>query len=453
MTNSIAMSTLPLLKGFKSNDIICWHGADPISCQRFLSDVVQLAERLPDKAYVFNLLNGRYHFFVGFSAVLVRGQINLLPPNQLPKVVFELTERYPNSYVLTDQLEQLSGLELFHYIENTGEERKNISVPDIKAEHTAAIVFTSGSTGRPMAYPKTWASLVVGADMARPYLWGEGRPAINVVATVPPQHMYGLEATIIHPMQSGYATHSGRPFYPEDVHKALAQVPMPRVLVTTPLHIRACVTALQSWPEVKFILSATAPLSYQTAKQAEKIFNTKVLEIYGCTETGAIASRRTIEGDLWRIYDGINLQYRGDVCFADVPELDEPVGLADIIQLRNTREFNLHGRISDLIKIAGKRISMGNLNHKLNEIKGVLDGVFFMPDEVAGKVNRLIAFVVAPNISKQNILDELRLSIDPVFLPRPLYLVDALPRTENNKLPRSHLLDLFNRYDNKHMEN
>ena len=35
----------------------------------------------------------------------------------------------------------------------------------------------------------------------------------------------------------------------------------------------------------------------------------------------------------------------------------------------------------------------------------------------------------------------LRESIDPVFLPRPLRLLDRLPRNDTGKLPRQALLD------------
>ena len=49
-------------------------------------------------------------------------------------------------------------------------------------------------------------------------------------------------------------------------------------------------------------------------------------------------------------------------------------------------------------------------------------------------------------LSAANVLEimaELRRSIDEVFLPRPLLLVDALPRDETGKLPRSSLLALY----------
>ena len=50
---------------------------------------------------------------------------------------------------------------------------------------------------------------------------------------------------------------------------------------------------------------------------------------------------------------------------------------------------------------------------------------------------------MAPGLDEHTILDALRRAIDPLFLPRPLRLVDALPRNETGKLPRSALLALL----------
>ena len=76
------------------------------------------------------------------------------------------------------------------------------------------------------------------------------------------------------------------------------------------------------------------------------------------------------------------------------------------------------------------------LNYHLNSIEGVRDGVFVMPAENPANVTRLLAFVVAPGVSAESILSALRQRIDAAFLPRPLCLVDALPRNALGKLPR-----------------
>ncbi|MDV7397576.1 AMP-binding protein, partial [Arthrospira platensis SPKY1] len=137
--------------------------------------------------------------------------------------------------------------------------------------------------------------------------------------------MYGLETSIMTVLASGASMHEGRPFFPDDVRAALAAVPAPRVLVTTPIHLQACVQAELPWPSTAFLISATAPLAPALAAQAEATFGAPVLEIYGFTEAGSIASRRTLDGDRWRLYDGFQLR-DGQLSGAHLPE---PVSLND----------------------------------------------------------------------------------------------------------------------------
>jgi acyl-coenzyme A synthetase/AMP-(fatty) acid ligase len=108
----------------------------------------------------------------------------------------------------------------------------------------------------------------------------------------------------------------------------------------------------------------------------------------------------------------------------------------------------LHGRHADLINIAGKRTSLAYLHHQINAIPGVTDAAFFLPDESSSdgsteNITRLCAFVVAPGMNQRQILAELRQRLDPIFLPRPLFLLDALPRNSTGKLPRNQLQALY----------
>jgi acyl-coenzyme A synthetase/AMP-(fatty) acid ligase len=84
------------------------------------------------------------------------------------------------------------------------------------------------------------------------------------------------------------------------------------------------------------------------------------------------------------------------------------------------------------------------LNAQLNAIPGVVDGAFFLRDEEPQStgVTRLAAVVVAPTLSVAQLTEHLRRRIDPVFLPRPLLLVDQLPRNATGKLPLQALQSL-----------
>jgi acyl-coenzyme A synthetase/AMP-(fatty) acid ligase len=113
-----------------------------------------------------------------------------------------------------------------------------------------------------------------------------------------------------------------------------------------------------------------------------------------------------------------------------------------VIELRSHTRFTLHGRTADLVNIAGKRISLASLNYHLNSISGVRDGIFVMPEQKDETVTRLTAFVVAPGLTSDAVMNALRKRIAPVFLPRPLFLVESLPRNSAGKLPRQALYQL-----------
>jgi acyl-coenzyme A synthetase/AMP-(fatty) acid ligase len=254
------------------------------------------------------------------------------------------------------------------------------------------------------------------------------------------------------PLQHGLLLTAERPFFPADVAAALRGSRQPGLLITTPVHMRALVgdsATAEPGPgfgapvRAGFVLSATAPLSADLASRTETAFNAPVYEIYGCSEAGQLATRRTIEGSVWRCLQGLRLRQDEAGTWACGP--DEPdVLLADEIELTGSGDFILQGRALDMVNVAGKRSSLAHLTRQLTAIDGVEDGVFLMPEaDASGAPVRLAAVVVAPGIDAATILSGLRERIDPAFLPRPLHVVDALPRNALGKLPRGEVLRLL----------
>jgi acyl-coenzyme A synthetase/AMP-(fatty) acid ligase len=127
----------------------------------------------------------------------------------------------------------------------------------------------------------------------------------------------------------------------------------------------------------------------------------------------------------------------------DAEFLPSPVPLTDHLEFATDGKFKLIGRNRDLLKVAGKRASLSDLNLKLAAVPGVLDGVFIAPESAAGEVNRLAAVVVAPGLTREQVLKALRQMVDPAFLPRPLVMTTVLPRNAAGKLPRQYLLELL----------
>jgi acyl-coenzyme A synthetase/AMP-(fatty) acid ligase len=262
----------------------------------------------------------------------------------------------------------------------------------------------------------------------------------SLVATVPSQHMYGMETSVLLPLRGSVAIHASRPFFPADIAACLAQLPAPRILVTTPVHLRALVASGQALPPLAAIVSATAPLAVELAQAAERAFDTCLLEMFGSTETCVIGHRRSAIDADWRHYDGVHFTPRPDGTLVSSDWLPAPVLLQDVIERLPPQGFRLAGRASDHLEIAGKRSSLIELTRRLLAVPGVVDGVVFQPDAGGAAVRRVAALVVAPGLDDAAILAALRDTVDPVFLPRPLRLVDALPRNATGKLPREALL-------------
>jgi acyl-coenzyme A synthetase/AMP-(fatty) acid ligase len=259
---------------------------------------------------------------------------------------------------------------------------------------------------------------------------------ISIVGMVPAQHMYGLETTVLLPLHAAASTWCGPAFYPQDVVAALRTVPEPRLLVTTPLQLRTLLHASVDLPPIDRIISATAPLFPETAKAAEERWTTRVFEIFGATEVGSIASRRTIAGDVWTTYPRVHLKQAK-------PEAETLVAgphasaypLSDVIELLDDRHFRLVGRRSDVVKLGGRRASLAELNRILAGLDGVVDGQFVAPEDLDRQPTaRLLVFVVAPDRSAEDLLVELRHRIDPLFVPRRVIKVDSLPRNDVAKL-------------------
>jgi len=438
-----AASDLPLIRDFGPGSVFAYRGGAAIGPAQFLGDVSQLAAQLPDAGHVINLCADRYRFTVGFAAALLRRQVNLLPPNQTPAMLEQLLRVYPDAYCLADDGDHAAARTVM-FPELAPAPAGDAIVPTVPADQIAAILSTSGSTAQPVPHAKSWGGMLrsVRAELGRLGLNAESNTAI--VGTVPPQHMYGLESTVLMPMQGGLALHAARPFYPADVCAELEAIPGQRALITTPVHLRALVAESAVLPRVEFVVCATAPLSPQLAAAAEARFEAPLYEIYGCTEAGELATRRTVETPEWLALPGITLRQDGTgTTWVRGGNVDAEIPLHDVIELNGADRFLFHGRHADLVNIAGKRTSLANLNYHLNSIEGVRDGVFVMPEESDDAVTRPLAFVVAPGVTREGLMAALRQRIDAAFLPRPLHLVASLPRNPTGKLPREALAALM----------
>lgn len=454
---------------FIGKELSVWPGfSGEVSAADFLAQVHFVAECLPQHQYVINLCDNRYLFTVIFCAAILRGQINLLPPNKKELTQERLQQRYGDVYIAHDGVSEefpsslpqfaLRELDLSQCLKP--QQASPFSPPRIPLEQLAAISFTSGSTGDSQAIQKSWRTVVESSKINANHMLEGYTETLYQLATVPPQHMWGLETSVLLPLFNSICVLDTKPLFPQDILDQLKCLPEPRMLVSAPVHLRALCVSQLNFPTVDLVLCATSPLSVELAKQAETLFakgaqtgaqtttsSSELREVYGCSEVGSMAVRTTASEESWQLFHGITLDPQGSSTIASTAYLPEAIVLQDRIVVAADGRFTLGGRDSDMVDIAGKRGSLLELNKTLLNYPGIIDGVIFIPQaQNANKTvqNRLAAMVVLSEGSTIQLLrDYLGKHLDNAFIPRQILQVAALPREENGKLPLKRLNEYY----------
>jgi len=132
-------------------------------------------------------------------------------------------------------------------------------------------------------------------------------------------------------------------------------------------------------------------------------------------------------------------QYGKEVYFTSDGAFKDKNGLIRII-----------GRVDDVIKVAGHRITTGELENAVTSHPDIIEcAVVGIPDEIKGEVP--IVFAVSKKLAetrslpdlKEEIIGQVRKEIGPIALPKEVYLVEDLPKTRSGKIMRRILKRLF----------
>jgi acyl-coenzyme A synthetase/AMP-(fatty) acid ligase len=415
---------------------------------------IELAQRIPTSAVVCNLCESRLGFLVAWVAALRRGCQQILPPSGGRAELLEILKMSAQTVLVVDGSaaeEAWSDHAACIRYEPT---RSSTCHPDsalawLRPEDLdlpLVRLYTSGSTGAPEPQTKTLGQLVRGALVLSARLdeiiEGGAHALGQIVCSVPPQHMFGLETSVMLPLVTGLPVLDRRPLLPADVLAAFSEAASPKgAWIATPLHLRALALSGLAIPQCGLALASTMPLSQELAMQAESLTGAPVLEIYGSTETGALAMRRPAADVAWRPVEGVRLEPGEAGTRVWGSHFPSPAVLADQVEWKGER-FMLLGRQGDLIKIAGRRASLAHLNRVLEKLPGLTNGVFHLPSSESA-TQRLVLFHEGEPLNRAATHKWLRKHIDPVFLPRAIIQVDRLPRTATGKLQRRALDDLY----------
>ncbi len=238
-----------------------------------------------------------------------------------------------------------------------------------------ALFFTSGTTGIPTGAIKSEQNIQSELDALKTLFKDEAFE--RVIVTVPFIHIYGFLAGVMLPTYLGCEVLFKEEYWPQDLLKL--HEGKKTLIVTTPVYIKSLLRLkrAQDLNNVLF-LSSTGLLLEEEVKQFQEKYNSRIFQLFGSTETGGIAIKKGIS-HLWTPLNGVNISQNSEgVMVVDSPYLsthllEEKIRIlphshttTDIIELEGDG-FVLMGRLNEILKISGKRISILELETLLEK--------------------------------------------------------------------------------------
>jgi acyl-coenzyme A synthetase/AMP-(fatty) acid ligase/3-hydroxymyristoyl/3-hydroxydecanoyl-(acyl carrier protein) dehydratase len=306
---------------------------------------------------------------------------------------------------------------------------------------------TSGSSGAAKLIDKSLRQLA-NEVTALEQLWGTELADATVVASVAPQHIYGLLFCVLWPLCAG------RPFlrhaqpFPEDLQRESLQH-SDFVWVASPALLKRMGDNLDwsALSRVRQVFSSGGPLPAEAALLLQQRLGQWPTQIYGSSETGGVAWRQG--GELWQPFAGIELG-RNDEGALNLSSPYLPAGqreqTADAVEIEADGRFRLLGRLDRIVKLEEKRISLPQLEQALlghDWVSDVRLGVIHGRRAYLGALLALSPRGVHAlrNQGRRALTEALRAHLAghcaAIALPRRWRLLKRLPYNSQGKLPQA----------------
>jgi acyl-coenzyme A synthetase/AMP-(fatty) acid ligase len=274
----------------------------------------------------------------------------------------------------------------------------------------------------------------------------------RVVASVLPQHLYGLTFRIFLPMSLGLTLHAAMIFYAEQLSAVSSQHTY--LFVSSPAFLKRLDRQLTP-PPVTMVLSAGGMLPWKEVMDVQSWFGIWPDEIYGSTETGILAWRRRLQDGPLAAFPDVSITAEGDAFRVISPMIDEKAGLLidDILHFEENGQFHLRGRRGRVVKIEEKRISLSEIERRLMALDGIIDAAA-LPVSRGGRQSIGVLLVLDDALRqtwRNNNGEALELSwrralipwLEPVAIPRYWRVIDEIPVNTMNKRVYAQLQELF----------
>jgi acyl-coenzyme A synthetase/AMP-(fatty) acid ligase len=310
-------------------------------------------------------------------------------------------------------------------------------------------IFTGGSTGTPQIWSKTGENLFgEGLSLARHFAVTEKD---CIVATVPPCHIYGLLFSVILPLVSGASVVMATPSFPGEIADAI-QEQGATLLAGIPPHYRALRGKKVAGSALRLAFSSAGMLDAEDNEVFTHLNKVGIVEVYGSTETGGIATRNRSMGEtsfttfptvLWTIKEN-RLCVRSPYLSPELPVADDGFfTTGDRVEQCGTTQFILKGRVDGVTKVGGKRVDLEEVRAVIKKVPKVSDCVVMALPDSGGREHRIAALVQGTEVDMDLLRQTLAASLEFYALPRLLKTIDRIPLLENGKYDRDAIIQLL----------
>lgn len=297
-------------------------------------------------------------------------------------------------------------------------------------------IFTGGSTGMPQIWSKTAANIFgEGFFLARRYQVTE-RDCI--LATIPPYHIYGLLFSVIVPLVASATVVNETPSFPGEIVR-VARDNQVTILASVPVHYRVL---RDKKINLRLAFSSAGMLDREDNEIFCRHSSLGVVEVYGSTETGGIATRNRSRGEeyftpfptiAWKIV-GDRLAVHSPYVSPDLPvDTGGFYTAGDLVEARGPGQFCLKSRADTVTKVGGKRVDLEEIGWLIKKQPGVRDCVVMALPDPGGREHRIGALIEGDTVDIKMIQKGLADSLEPYALPRRIKQVARIPITKNGK--------------------
>jgi len=401
-----------------------------------------------------------YWFAVVFFALCHAKKALILPSNHQIEAIRELSSEF-DALIHDSPIFSTDTMTLDHNlvlnIDNisTDSMKNDGECSELVLDNVSVTLFTSGSSGYPKAIKKTLSHFNHELSQLE-HIWAKQFELglCRVYSTVSHHHIYGLLFRLLWPICAN------RPFARDNLHypeQVINHSGNNAILISSPALLKR-LNSETSHSNYKIAFSSGGPLSTQAAKQSLKYLGSLPFEVFGSTETGGIGYRQQNEANTpWTLFPDVKAKVNAEGCIALLSGHIDPdhwYQTSDQCELYENGTFLLKGRADRIIKIEEKRVSLINVEMRLQHLPWIEEAMV-----IGIHTSARFELVAAITLNKEGhnhvnaigkgpfwikIRQSLRQWLEPISIPRRYRIIDDIPLNSQGKRLVRDVESLFN---------